>query len=218
MKLKTRIKAEKLAGQVRRNRMRTLTIRPLARFGLLAGCLIFAGATHALAQGEPHAKNVPIRNVENPPRLAQVVALDECDPTTFNQALGSDFCKNIALGSFTTLSDLFAEAQSGHPDPNWDFEPDTVHIKKGTILSVVDQGGEPHTFTEVAQFGGGFIPGLNAPGEDTVPECAGGFSKVAVAKTRILQGSAVHITELSKGEHRFQCCIHPWMRMKVEVK
>jgi hypothetical protein len=29
-----------------------------------------------------------------------------------------------------------------------------VHIKKGTTLSVVDQGGESHTFTEVANFGG----------------------------------------------------------------
>lgn len=205
MKLKTRIKAEKLAEQVRSNRMRTLTMRPPARFGLLVGCLMFAGATLALAQA-------------NPPSLVQVVALDECDPVTFNAALGPDFCRNVTLGAFTTLSDLFAKAAAGTPDPGWDFEPDTVHIKKGTTLSVVDQGGEPHTFTEVAQFGGGFIPGLNAPGEDTVPECAGGFSKVAVARTRILQGSDVHITDLSKGEHRFQCCIHPWMRMKVEVK
>ena len=58
--------------------------------------------------------------------------------------LGADFCKNIALGYTTTLSNLFSEAQSGHPDPNWDFEPDTVHIKKGTNLSVVDQGREPN--------------------------------------------------------------------------
>jgi hypothetical protein len=39
-----------------------------------------------------------------------------------------------------------------------------------------------------------------------------------VARTRILQGSNVQITDLSKGEHRFQCCIHPWMRVRVEVK
>ena len=69
----------------------------------------------------------------------------------------------------------------------------------------------------VEEFGGGNPP-LNAPGETVVPECAGGFSTVAVAKTRILQGSEVDVTELSKGEHRFQCCLHPWMRMKVEVK
>jgi hypothetical protein len=96
------------------------------------------------------------------------------------------------------LSDLFAKAHKGTPDPGWDFEPDTVNIKKGTTLSVVDQGGEPHTFTEVAQFGGGFIPVLNAPGEETVPECADGLANVAVARTRILQGSQVQITGLSK--------------------
>ena len=154
---------------------------------------------------------------ENPPSLAQIVALDECDPATFNAALGADFCKNVALGAFTTFDDLFAEAAAGTPDPKWDFEPDTLSIKKGTALTVVDQGGEPHTFTEVAQFGGGFVEGLNG-GEPTVPECAGGFATLGVAKTRILQGSHVEITGLSKGTHLFECCIHPWMRVKVEVK
>src|SRR6267378_87142 len=154
---------------------------------------------------------------ENPPSVAQVVALDECDPGTFNAALGPDFCKNVALGASTKLTDLFAKAKAGKPDPSWDFEPDTVHMKKGTILDVVDQGGEPHTFTEVAQFGGGFIQPLNS-GENTVLECADGFANLAVARTRILQGSHTQITGLSKGEHLFQCCIHPWMRVKVQVK
>src|SRR6266852_9993241 len=172
------------------------------------GVLLLAGATFAQAQEkstEAHAT-----------RVAQIVALDECEPVTFNAALGPDFCKNVTLGAFTKLSDLFRKAAAGTPDPGWDFEPDIVHITKGTILVVVDQGGEPHTFTEVARFGGGFIPVLNAPGESTVPECAGGFAKVAVAKTRILQGSHVQITGLSQGEHLFECCIHPWMRVRVE--
>jgi plastocyanin len=178
----------------------------LAKLGLLATGSIFAGA-------------IPIELAqENPPSSAQVVALDECDPVTFNTALGPEFCHNVALGADTKLAGLFAKAAAGTPDPGWDFEPDVVRIKKGATLSVVDQGGEPHTFTEVAQFGGGFIPVLNAPGETTVPECAGGFANVAVAKTRILQGSQVQITGLSKGEHLFECCIHPWMRVRVEVK
>jgi len=180
----------------------------VAKFGLLAGGLVLAGGL-MFAGGPPE---------EDPPSLVQVVALDECDPATFNAALGPDFCKNVTLGAFTKLTDLFAKAKAGTPDPGWDFEPDTVHMKKGTILDVVDQGGEPHTFTEVAQFGGGFLPILNAPGENTVPECADGFSNLAVAKTRILQGSHTQITGLSKGEHLFECCIHPWMRVKVEVK
>jgi hypothetical protein len=58
---------------------------------------MLAGATFTVAQ-------------ENSPGLAQVVALDECDPTTFNAALGPDFCKNVALaalGYATTLSTYF---------------------------------------------------------------------------------------------------------------
>jgi plastocyanin len=169
--------------------------------GFVVSCLMLAGALET----------------ENVPRVAQVVALDECDPATFNAAIGADFCKNIALGASTTFANLFAEAATPKPDPNWDFEPDGLTIKQGTILSVVNQGGEPHTFTEVAQFGGGFIPGLNN-GAAPVPECAGGFSTVAVARTRILQGSTSQIVGLSKGEHNFQCCIHPWMHFTVEVK
>jgi plastocyanin len=184
--------------------MEAKTMNRVAKFALLSVCLIFvfAGAT----QGD------------DPPRFAQIVALDECDPTTFNAAFGPDFCRNVTLGSFTTVNDLVAKVAAGTPDPGWDFEPDIVSIKEGTNLSVVDQGGEPHTFTEVAHFGGGFRPKLNAPGEDTVPECAGGFSNVAVAKTRILQASTLQINNLSKGKHLFQCCIHPWMHVTVEVK
>jgi len=69
----------------------------------------------------------------------------------------------------------------------------------------------------VKKFGGGFITDLNA-GEETVPECAGGFKNIDVARTRILQGSQLQVNGLSKGEHKFECCIHPWMRMTVDVK
>lgn len=174
------------------------------KWSLVAGCLMLVGATQALAQ---EGARTPV----------QVVALDECDPTTFNAALGPDFCKNVTLGAFTTLSDLLTKAANGTPDPGWDFEPDTIEIKKGTPLIVSDEGGEPHTFTEVEKFGGGFIDALNG-GQAVAPECAGGFSKVSVAKTRILQGSQLQVSGLSKGEHLFECCIHPWMRVTVEVK
>jgi plastocyanin len=185
-------------------------MRKIATLILFAGFVTLVGATHASAQ-------------PGSPGLAQVVALDECDPTTFNApppaGVGPDFCKNVTLGAFTTLGDLIAAAEAGTPDKGWDFEPDQVTIQKGDILSVVDQGGEPHTFTEVKEFGNGFVPPLNVGGATTaVPECAGGFSTVAVAKTRILQGSHIDITGLSKGKHLFQCCIHPWMRMEVDVK
>jgi plastocyanin len=145
--------------------------KSVLKVGFVICCLVFVGAA-AIHQGDA-------------PSVAQVVALDECDPTTFNAAIGPDFCKNVSLavlGYATTIQDLFAKAAAGTPDPKWDFEPDTLSINKGTVVSVVDQGGEPHTFTEVKEFG------------------------------------TSQITGLSKGVHHFQCCLHPWMRVTVDVK
>jgi plastocyanin len=191
------------------------TKNTLTKCVLLGACLMFAAVTQVLAQEKERSHEREQDGVSTP---VQIVALDECDPKTFNDALGPDFCHNVTLGKFTVLLDLFKKAKAGTPDPNWDFEPDTLKIKKGTPLVVTDQGGEPHTFTEVEHFGGGFIPDLNGPGEDTVRECEGGFANLGVARTRILQGSQQLVTGLGQGVHLFQCCIHPWMRVKVEVK
>jgi len=115
----------------------------LVKLGLVICCFLFAGETWE----------------DDRPTVAQVVALDECDPATFNAptAVGPGFCKNVALGASTKFADLFEKAAHRTPDPNWDFEPDAMTVKKGTVLSAVNQGGEPHTFTEVTKFGGGFI-------------------------------------------------------------
>jgi len=78
-----------------------------------------------------------------------------------------------------------ASVAASTPNPNWDFEPDPLTINSKILLEVVNQGGEPHTFTEVAHFGGGFVPVANPPEESVVPECAGGFSNVKVASTVI---------------------------------
>jgi plastocyanin len=201
---------------IRRIRIPTIRLLAILLFTPLMLWVVATDVAPAQEQQEDAANRVKIA-----PTPVQIVALDECDPTTFNAALGPDFCKNVALAFAapfaTTFQNLFNEAKAGHPDTSWDFEPDKVTITKGTPLIVVNQGGEPHTFTEVAKFGGGFIAPLNH-GEETVPECAGGFKVVAVARTRILQGSQLQVTGLSKGEHLFECCIHPWMRVTVEVK
>ncbi len=178
----------------------------VSMMAFLAGCLIFAGASAAVAQAGSSG-------------LAQVVALDECDPTTFNAALGANYCLNVSpFGDAVSVADLLASVAAGKPNTNWDFEPDSVTIGRQTILEATNQGGEPHTFTEVAKFGGGFVPTANPPGETEVPECTGGYSNVKVAATRILPGSHLDITGLSKGTHLFQCCIHPWMHFQVNVK
>src|SRR5260370_231757 len=93
-----------------------------------------------------------------------------------------------------------------------------VRIVTKTTAAGLNGGRGRNTWQEVANLRGGFVPPANPPGESVVAECAGGFGNVKVAKTRILQGSHLNITGLSKGTHLFQCCIHPWMHFQVTVK
>jgi hypothetical protein len=67
---------------------------------LLGACLMFAGVTHVLAQ-----ENARAHAQDCIPTPMQIVALDECDPKTFNDALGPDFCNNVTLGKFTVLQE-----------------------------------------------------------------------------------------------------------------
>ena len=82
-------------------RMEAPTMNTVAKFAVLVSCLTFAGSTLTLAQ-------------EHVPPTTQIVALDECDPTTFNAALGADFCKNVTLGEFTTLRRLIRQGSRGN--------------------------------------------------------------------------------------------------------
>jgi len=169
-------------------------------------CFMFVVGVWAI--GEAKADDVVQGDV------VQVVALDECDPATFDAAFGPGTCVNV--GGTVTLTDFLTALPTGHA--TWLFNPTTRNIRRRDTLRVTNQGGEIHTFTEVTAFGGGFIPQLNNPaGSAPVPECAGGFSNPAVAGTRLIQGSSLEMS-LFKGLHHFECCIHPWMRIDIQVE
>ena len=155
---------------------------------------------------------------------AQVVILDECDPNTFNLALGNVATANIPCvgggppGGTETLPSFLSHLPSG--DPLWDYEPDVLTVREGDTVRVTNEGGEIHTLTQVARFGNGFNPLLNNPtgATNTIPECQGGFSKNGVAATRVVHGASSVVTGLTPGKHLFECCIHPWMRMEIDVQ
>jgi hypothetical protein len=88
--------------------MRILTIRLLATFFVAAVTLGFAPA--AVAQAKT-------------PGVTQVVALDECDPITFNAMLGPDFCKNVALAALGYATTLTSYLQK---------QPMELRIRDGT--------------------------------------------------------------------------------------
>jgi hypothetical protein len=92
--------------------------------------------------------------------------------------------------------------------PSWRFSPDTIHVSREWALAIVNRGGEVHTFTEVAEFGGGIIPDLNALAGTPVPapECS------PASLVFIPAGGQTSHTFEPGGADKYQCCIHPWMR------
>ena len=86
-------------------------------------------------------------------------------------------------------------------------------IKLGDVLSAFNHGGETHTFTEVDEFGGGFVNQINQIGGfgPTIPECN-------PQKVKLLHpGDSSQETTDEVGVEKYQCCIHPWMRTEVRI-
>jgi hypothetical protein len=143
---------------------------------------------------------------------------DDCDSVSFNAAIGAGAC--IKRGS-VTFDKMIAELTEKRTVGAWWINPRDFGVKIGTALDVVNTGGETHTFTRVAAFGGGVVPLLNQlSGTTTVaPECAASTA----GATFVAAGGHLHVPTggtggLAAGTYRFQCCIHPWMRSTATVK
>jgi plastocyanin len=98
----------------------------------------------------------------------------------------------------------------GHP--SWRNEPSYISIRQGQNVQITNRGGRAHTFTGVADFGGGFVTPLNGA-LNPAPECQNPGQL-----TFVPYGGAQTLTGLAPGLHKYQCCIHPWMRAAVRVK
>ena len=106
----------------------------------------------------------------------------------------------------TTLTPTGAPVLMGHPA--WRNEPSYLSVESGQVVRVRNEGGRNHTFTRVAQFGGGRVPPLNI-GVTPAPEC---FSAATLAP-----GAEVRLEDIPLGLNRYMCCIHPWMRAAIRV-
>jgi|SRR5712671_6877143 len=138
---------------------------------------------------------------------------DDCEPTSFNAALGAGACKKQGT---TTLTQFNTELNASHQVAAWRFVPSSLTIRIGQSITATNLGGEVHTFTEVAQFGGGIVPSLNQASGNTVeaPECTQlSASDMVAAGTTFTADAAT-----TAGTEYYQCCIHPWMRATVVVK
>jgi hypothetical protein len=137
---------------------------------------------------------------------------DDCDPATFAEVPGG--C--IGNGK-TTLDELIEELVEKQDAHKWRNQPEQAHLNVGRPTLIENRGGEVHTFTKVAEFGGGFVPQLNGIlGLDPVPECVPQLVDFIPAGA-VVEGPVAGSADLPVGINRFQCCIHPWMRTVIEV-
>lgn len=143
----------------------------------------------------------------------QFVMLDACDGPSFNEALGDGACTR---NGGVTIDKLVEQLLTHGTAPSWRFAGPAVIAPGGTVTAV-NKGGEFHTFTEVAAFGGGCVDELNdLLGLTPVPECAqapGIFFSTGAAP-----GEATTTAPLAAGTHRFLCLIHPWMKATVTAR
>jgi hypothetical protein len=128
---------------------------------------------------------------------------------------------------------FIAELQSDHIAGAWRFNPllnatagtfqlVTVNLSSGQPTTLQNTGGETHTFTKVANFGGGIVPPLNELSGNPIPapECLAPPSdaSIFVEAGETESGPTAGSTQLPAGSAtNWQCCIHPWMRMRIKV-
>jgi hypothetical protein len=148
---------------------------------------------------------------------------DDCHARSFNRAVGPGTC--VGDGQ-TRFAEAIAQLRDDGAAGAWRFSPDRFTATGGDSLRVRGLGGEFHTFTPVAQFGGGCVPFLNRLLDlRPVTECTdlvrlpdGSRLPRGFAETAVPPGGRLIMRDLRVGRHRFQCLVHPWMHTTLTVE
>jgi hypothetical protein len=138
-----------------------------------------------------------------------VFVMDRCEPDSFDAVLGAGGCVRDGGVTFANFARRLNPQDGGHNA--WRYSRHDVVLNPGETLSARNTGGETHTFTEVANFGAGIVAQLNAalPAGTPPAQPIGGLNFLPAGQT-------LQLGALAPGEHRFECLIHPWMRVVVE--
>jgi plastocyanin len=177
--------------RIRRSAVVLLRPRGVA-LGVLAVFAVLASAGAALAKDD-----------------RTVFVMDRCEADSFNAVIGEGTCVRNGGVTFDNFARRLNPQDGGHNA--WRFSRHDVTLDAGQTLTAINTGGETHTFTEVANFGAGIVPQLNAalPAGTPPAQPVGPLSFLPA-------GQSLQVAPLAPGEHRFECLIHPWMRMVVE--
>ena len=151
------------------------------------------------------------------PEIKKIRLYDNCEPTSFNAAFGDGTC--VGSGT-TTVNQFIAELTATQTATAWRNQPTYMKLHIGRPTQIENRGGEVHTFTQVAEFGGGLVPDLNNLSGNPIvaPECEDLGTVIFIPAGATLLGPVTGNFQLPLGVHKFQCCIHPWMRTLIQVE
>jgi hypothetical protein len=201
------------------------------RFALVALVLALFGCGPGTTSNTSSTLSAPSAIAANPPlaegnavnRLMKasgdviVNLMDACDPETFNApppaGAGPGTCvRNGGVTFQNFIEQLMRFGSVGA----WHMAPPNSNLLVGQHFLAVNHGGEVHTFTEVEEFGGGIVPALNTLANTPVeaPECKALESDDFIAPGATYQSD----TEEDQGDEKYQCCIHPWMRLTAHIR
>ena len=176
-------------------------------------CAVLATVSIALLGAAPAASADEGRS----PRAQQMRLLDECDAATWDVEFPG-LCAGAGSVSLAKFRGDLAKGGSGA----WWINNREQTINAGDTLHVINQGGIVHSFTEVSAYGTGFVPEWNtALPQGTPPAATVENPGLTFVTSQLVDPAAardVPATQLTKGTHKFQCLIHPWMRTVVTVR
>ena len=137
-----------------------------------------------------------------------------------NAAVGPGTCTGDGDTTFQDFAEQLGEngLKPNESADDWEFKPGDFHIDHGDRLLVVNQGGEFHTFTRVAEFGPGCVPPVNellGLRGASIEECK---DPRLFGTTGVPAGGTLTVSGLKPGTHKFECLIHPWMQAVLEVR
>jgi hypothetical protein len=187
----------------------------MRRFTGVLGTMFVAATIVACADDDhPPSPTAPTALSARAEQLHRTIEiLDICDSASFNAVLGPGTCVRAGQRNLT-FQQFIAQLDNIHTVPSWRNAPGVVHVAVGTQLVSTNYGGEAHTFTEVAAFGGGVVDQLNRLSNNPVPapEC------LTLQPTDFIPPRGTQTDDVdAAGTELYQCCIHPWMRTTVHA-
>jgi hypothetical protein len=149
--------------------------------------------------------------------VRRIEMVDDCDPATFNAAIGPGTCRGDGE---TTFQAFIAELTATKVAEDWAFVPSRATVKRNQTVVSSNVGGETHSFTCVTAFGGGVVPILNQLSGNNTPAVPCANENVPASFVPSGGSRTVSLSQFtpSNGAFMFQCFIHPWMRTTLRVR